>query len=279
VLQRRADVAVGLHGGAEVVAFLRPEGILVTRFIEGTPIVDLGADFRLTDPGQWDAYYGGPHAGTWTYGLPEIPGQRAQIVESTNVANPGCYATAIALAAHPLMALIDPSQIVVVAASGTSGAGRSPSVPLLAAEVTSGMRPYKVGGVHQHTPEIEQTLGAGARICFTPLLAPMARGIIATVTAALTADAQAVAAALHAAYDAEPFVRVLPDGQWPSTQMVLGTNSTALQWAVDTHAERVVVCSAIDNLGKGAAGQAIQNANLMFGLDEIAGLPVNGVAP
>lgn len=246
-----------------------------------TKVVDLGADFRLTDPDKWSTFYGGEHAGTWTYGLPEIPGQREAIAASTQIANPGCYATAIALAAHPLVAagLIDATDIVVVAASGTSGAGRTPSVGLLATEVTSGMRPYKVGGVHQHTPEIEQTLGQGARISFTPLLAPMARGIIATVTAELTGDPAAVAATLRDAYADEPFVRVLPEGQWPSTQMTLGSNAAVLQCAIDAHTNRVVVCSAIDNLGKGAAGQAIQNANIIFGLPETTGLPVNGVAP
>jgi N-acetyl-gamma-glutamyl-phosphate reductase len=247
------------------------------------PVVDLGADFRLEDAAAWSTYYGGQHAGTWTYGLPEIPGQRAKIAESTKVANPGCYATAIAVAAAPLVAagLVDPTQIVVVAASGTSGAGRSPSVPLMASEVTSGVRAYKVGGVHQHTPEIEQTIGHGARISFTPMLAPMARGILATVTAPLQpgVDPDAVGEALHRSYDAETFVRLLPEGQWPATQMTLGTNSVALQWAYDAHAGRVIVCSAIDNLGKGAAGQAIQNANLMLGFPEASGLAVNGVAP
>ena len=247
------------------------------------PVVDLGADFRLRDPEAWQAYYGGEHAGSWTYGLPEIPGQREEIVGSTTVANPGCYATSIALAAAPLVAagLVDATGIVVVAASGTSGAGRSPSVPLLASEVTSGVRAYKVGGIHQHTPEIEQTLGHGARISFTPLLAPMARGILATVTAPLASgvDAQAIGEALHGAYDDETFVRVLPDGQWPASQMTLGTNNVVLQWAYDAHADRVIVCSAIDNLGKGAAGQAVQNANLMLGMPEGTGLAVNGVAP
>ena len=247
------------------------------------PVVDLGADFRLQDAAAWSAYYGGEHAGTWTYGLPEIPGQRTKIAESTKVANPGCYATAIAVAAAPLVAagLVDPTQIVVVAASGTSGAGRSPSVPLMASEVTSGVRAYKVGGVHQHTPEIEQTIGHGARISFTPILAPMARGILATVTAPLQpgVDPDAVGESLHRSYDAETFVRLLPEGQWPATQMTLGTNSVALQWAYDAHAGRVIVCSAIDNLGKGAAGQAIQNANLMLGFPEASGLTVKGVAP
>lgn len=151
----------------------------------------------------------------------------------------------------------------------------------MASEVTSGVRAYKVGGVHQHTPEIEQTIGHGARISFTPMLAPMARGILATVTAPLLqgVDPAAVAQSLHNAYDAETFVRLLPEGQWPATQMTLGTNSVALQWTYDAHAGRVIVCSAIDNLGKGAAGQAIQNANLMLGFPEASGLAVNGVAP
>jgi N-acetyl-gamma-glutamyl-phosphate reductase len=252
----------------------------------GMPIVDLGADFRLQDAAAWEKYYGSGHAGTWTYGLPELPGQRDLICAAKTVANPGCYATAITLAAAPLVAsgVIDAAHLVVVAASGTSGAGRSPSVPLLAAEVSSGVRAYKVGGVHQHTPEIEQTLrryAESVRLSFTPILAPMSRGILATVTAPLSAgtDPQQVGRALRDAYDAEPFVRVLPDGQWPATQMTVGSNGVVLQWAYDDHADRVVVCSAIDNLGKGAAGQAIQNANLMLGLPETAGLSANGVAP
>lgn len=243
-------------------------------------VVDLGADHRLADAAAWQHYYGGAHAGTWTYGLPELPGARATIAASKTVANPGCYATAISLAAYPLVAagLIDAARIVVMAASGTSGAGRSPSVPLLATEITSGMRPYKVGGVHQHIPEIEQTLGHGAKVAFTPLLAPMARGIIATVTAPVIGDPAAIATAF-ADYADEPFIRVLPDGQWPATQMTMGSNNAALQWAYDEHAGQAVVCCAIDNLGKGAAGQAIQNANLMLGFQETTGLPIDGVAP
>ncbi len=270
-----ADVSVDLV----FMALPHGQSAQYARQVE-VPIVDLGADFRLTDPQQWARYYSGPHAGTWTYGLPEIPGQRALISQSTRIANPGCYATAIALAARPLVGagLVDASQLVAVAASGTSGAGRSPSVGLLATEITSGMRPYKVGGVHQHTPEIEQTLGAGARLSFTPLLAPMARGIIATVSAPRVGDVD-VEATLHTAYDGEPFVRILPAGQWPATQMTLGSNCVVMQSAYDEHADRIIVCTALDNLGKGAAGQAIQNANLMFGFDETVGLPVNGVAP
>lgn len=248
-----------------------------------SPVVDLGADFRLNDAALWSTYYGTAHAGTWTYGMPELPNQRARIAVSKAVANPGCYATAITLAAAPLVdaGLIDATQLVVVAASGTTGAGRSPSVALLASEVTSGVRAYKVGGAHQHIPEIEQALGHGARLSFTPLLAPMARGILATVTAPLApgVDPSVVGTCLTDAYSAEPFVRLLPAEQWPATQMTMGSNSVALQWAYDEHANKVVVCCAIDNLGKGAAGQAIQNANIMLGFQETSGLPVNGVAP
>ena len=178
--------------------------------------------------------------------------------------------------------MIDGSQIVVVAASGTSGAGRSPSVPLLASEVTSGVRAYKVGGVHQHTPEIEQTLGHGARISPSRRCSPRCPAGSSRPSPRRwprTPNPAAVGQALADAYSDETFVRVLPPGQWPATQMTLGTNAAVLQWAHDEHADRVIVCSAIDNLGKGAAGQAIQNANLMLGLPEATGLTVNGVAP
>jgi N-acetyl-gamma-glutamyl-phosphate reductase len=247
------------------------------------PVVDLGADFRLEDAAAWSAYYGGEHAGTWTYGLPEIPGQRAKIAESTKVANPGCYATAIAVAAAPLVAagVVDPTQIVVVAASGTSGAGRSPSVPLMASEVTSGVRAYKVGGrapAHAGDRADDRSrrphqfhADAGPDGTRHPRHRHRTR-------AARGGSGRCRGGAARS-YDAETFVRLLPEGQWPATQMTLGTNSVALQWAYDAHAGRVIVCSAIDNLGKGAAGQAIQNANLMLGFPEASGLAVNGVAP
>jgi N-acetyl-gamma-glutamyl-phosphate reductase len=180
--------------------------------------------------------------------------------------------------------LVDPD-VVVVAASGTSGAGRKPSDSLLATQVMGSMSAYKVGGSHQHTPEMEQTLSAAAgepvTVSFTPLLAPMPRGILATVSAPARGAVSEgdVRAALIDAYADEPFVHVLPEGQWPQTSSVGGSNAAHLQCAVDEHAGRVVVVSAIDNLGKGAAGQALQNANLMLGLDEGLGLSVNGVAP
>ncbi len=275
---------------ADVVFLALPHGesaALVDSLPVGLPVVDLGADFRLSDAAAWQRYYGGDHAGTWTYGLPELPGARASIAASTRVANPGCYATAVALALAPVLAagLAEPADVVVVAASGTSGAGRKASDALLATQVMGSMSAYKVGGVHQHTPEMEQSLTAAAgrpvTLSFTPLLAPMPRGIVATCTAiaAPGCTAEAVRSALHDAYDDEPFVHVLADGDWPLTGSVSGSNSVHLQCAVDAHSGRVVVVSAIDNLGKGAAGQALQNANLILGLDEASGLTVNGVAP
>jgi N-acetyl-gamma-glutamyl-phosphate reductase len=265
------------HGESAVIAAQLPDSVR---------IVDLGADFRLLNPDAWTAYYGGAHAGSWTYGLPELPGGRDAIRSATRVANPGCYPTSVALAIAPVLAagLVDPD-LVVVAASGTSGAGRKPSDSLLATQVMSSMSAYKVGGSHQHTPEMEQTLSAAAgepvTVSFTPLLAPMPRGILATVSAPARGAVSEgdVRAALIDAYADEPFVHVLPEGQWPQTSSVGGSNAAHLQCAVDAHAGRVVVVSAIDNLGKGAAGQALQNANLMLGLDEGLGLSVNGVAP
>jgi N-acetyl-gamma-glutamyl-phosphate reductase len=274
---------------ADLVFLALPHGesaALAGQLPASVRIVDLGADFRLADPGAWSTYYGGGHAGTWTYGLPELPGAREAIRSATRVANPGCYPTSVALAMAPVLAagLVEPD-VVVVAASGTSGAGRKPTDALLATQVMGSMSAYKVGGSHQHTPEMEQALSSAARspvtVSFTPLLAPMPRGILATVSARVRGQVTSgdVRAALLDAYADEPFVQVLPEGQWPQTSSVGGSNSVHLQCAVDEHAGRVVVVSAIDNLGKGAAGQSLQNANLMLGLDEGLGLSVNGVAP
>ena len=256
-------------------------------------VIDLGADFRLGDPQIWARYYPTPYAGRWTYGLPELPGARAAIKASATVAAPGCYATASILALAPLLAagLVEPADIVIVAASGTSGAGRAPRPDLLGSEVMGSMSAYQAGGTHRHTPEIEQALSYAERtvvhrpgpvlLSFTPTLAPMARGILATCTARLAqaASAARLREALAAAYDAEPFVHLLPEGQWPSTGSTLGSNAAHLQVAADTHAGRAIVVCALDNLGKGAAGQAIQIANLMLGLPEPAGLTAYGVAP
>lgn len=275
---------------ADVVFLALPHGesaALARQLPEDLPIIDLGADFRLADARDWERFYGGAHAGTWVYGLPELTGQRDLIAASRRIANPGCYPTSVAVALAPLLAagLARTDDIVVVAASGTSGAGRKASDTLLATQVMGSMSAYKVGGTHQHTPEMEQTLsgcaGAPVTLSFTPLLAPMPRGILATCTAPAADDVSAadVRAVLNSAYEDEPFVQVLPEGIWPQTSSVGGSNSVHLQCAVDTHVGRVIVVSAIDNLGKGAAGQALQNANIVLGLPEGLGLSTNGVAP
>lgn len=276
---------------ADLVLMALPHGesaALVAGLPEQLPVVDLGADFRLADGAAWDRYYGAnPHAGVWPYGLSELPGQRERLDGAARVANPGCYATAVSLALAPLLAagLVKPEDLVVVAASGTSGAGRKATESLQASEVMGSMSPYKVGGVHQHTPEMEQALtvaaGEPVTMLFTPTLAPMPRGILATCTArtAPDVDEATLRDALHAAYDAEPFVHVLPAGRMPRTSATLGSNSVHLQVAADRRSGRTTVIAAEDNLVKGAAGQALQNANRILGLPEALGLPVNGVAP
>ncbi len=254
-------------------------------------VIDLSASFRLSDPAQWAGFYQGAHAGRWVYGLPELPGAREQITAARRVAAPGCHATTVILALTPLLAsgLAEPGDIVAVSASGTSGAGRTPTHALLASEVMGSVSAYQVGGVHRHTPEIEQALAEAAgvtpTVSFTPLLVPMPRGILATCTARLAhpggpaADSGALRQALATAYAGEPFIHVLPEGRWPATASTLGSNAVHLQVAADAHAGRAVVVAALDNLVKGAAGQAIQIANLMLGLPEAAGLTANGVAP
>lgn len=262
------------HGeSAAVIASLNPKA----------KIVDLGADYRLEDSAKWAQYYGGTHAGTWTYGAPELPGARAKIAKSSRVANPGCYATAIALGTAPAAKFADITDVVIVAASGTTGAGRSAKINLIASEVMGSLTSYKFGGVHQHTPEIEEALtrstGTAAKISFTPILAPMPRGILATITmkvnsAITTEQAHEI---YCATYKNEEFVKVLPLGQMPQTSSVLGSNYVAMQVAVDEHTNRLVVSVAIDNLVKGAAGQAIQNANIICGLPENLGLTGMGL--
>src|SRR5262245_37937546 len=271
--------------GADLVFLALPHGdsaALAAALPRGVKIVDLGADHRLRDPERWARYYGGAHASAWTYGLPELPGQRAAIAGSDRVASTGCYAVATILPLAPLIAagLVSPEDVVVVAASGTSGAGRSAKAHLLGSEVMGDLSPYKVGA-HQHVPEIKQATGA-LSLSFTPILAPMPRGILATVTARPArpgTSAADVRQVLAEAYAGEAFVRLLREGSWPHTAATSGSNAVHLQGTVDLDSGRVLVTSAIDNLGKGAAGQAIQCANLMLGLPESTGLTANGVAP
>ncbi|CAL8897302.1 N-acetyl-gamma-glutamyl-phosphate reductase [Kocuria varians] len=272
------------HGqSAAVAAQLPPE----------TLVIDAGADHRLESSRAWDAFYGGEHAGAWPYGLPELVvdpdgrKQREKLRGATRIAVPGCYPTGSLLALAPAVAagLVSSRDIVVVSASGTSGAGKSLKLHLLGAETMGGMSPYGVGGGHRHTPEIEQGLGwaggADAQISFTPTLAPMSRGILTTATALLGPDVDGarVRAAYEAAYGDEPFVHVLPEGQWPTTKSVQASNHVALQLAVDPHAGRLVVSVGIDNLTKGTAGAAVQSLNLALGLPETTGLTAQGVAP
>jgi N-acetyl-gamma-glutamyl-phosphate reductase len=249
-------------------------------------VIDCGADFRLTDAADWEKFYGGDHAGAWPYGLPELPGQRDVLAGARRIAVPGCYPTVSTLTAAPAVAagVIEP-HIVVVAASGTSGAGKSARPHLLGSEVMGNTSAYGVGGGHRHTPEISQNLAgiAGRRVTvsFTPLLVPMSRGILATVSAPLSESLTPEQAydVYAKAYAEEPFVHLLPPGQWPQTKAVLGSNAVHLQVTVDVSAGRLVAVGAVDNLAKGTGGAAVQCMNLALGLDEAAGLSTVGLAP
>lgn len=264
----------------------------------GTVVVDLGADHRLADPAAWTRFYGTEHAGTWPYAMPELlhagertaTAQRAALAGSTRLAVPGCNVTAMTFALQPGVAagVVDPTDVVAVLAVGYSGAGRSLKPHLLAAEAAGSAQPYAVGGTHRHIPEVVQNLtvagAADVRLSFTPVLVPISRGILATVTAPLAdgltaADAPAIRAAWQAAYADEPFVRLLPEGQWPSSDWTTGANTALVQVTVDEDAGRVVALCALDNLVKGTAGAAVQSLNLALGLPETLGLTVEGVAP
>src|SRR5215212_6890163 len=275
--------------GYDVVVLALPHGesaAIAARLPDETLVIDCGADHRLNDPEAWARWYGGTHPGTWPYGLPELPGQREKLRDVRRIAVPGCYPTSATLALAPALAagLVEPD-VVVVAASGTSGAGKSPKPHLLGSEVMGAASAYGVGGIHRDTPEIAQNLSAAAgekvTISFTPTLVPMSRGILATCSARVKpgVDAESARAAYAKAYGDEPFVQLLPEGQWPTTAQVLGANTVALQIAVDPDAGRLVVVAAVDNLTKGTAGGALQCANIALGLPETTGLPVVGVAP
>lgn len=266
------------HGASAEIAAQLPDDVLV---------IDAGADHRLQDPEAWRRFYGSAHAGTWPYGLPELPGVRDSLAGARRIAVPGCYPTSSLLALAPGFAadLLLPDDVVIVSASGASGAGKALKPHLLGSEVMGGMSPYGVGGGHRHTPEIEQGLGLAAgtpvTVSFTPTLAPMSRGILTTATARVrpgTTAAQ-LREAWESAYHGEPFVRLLPEGQWPATKSVLGSNAAQLQLAFDEHAGRVIVTCVIDNLTKGTAGGAVQSMNIALGLPETAGLTGSGVAP
>lgn len=253
---------------------------------DDTVVIDCGADFRLTDAAQWEKFYGGDHAGSWPYGLPELAAQRTALSGSRRVAVPGCYPTVSTLAIAPAVAagLVQP-EVTVVAASGLSGAGKSLKPHLLGSESMGNASAYGVGGVHRHTPEIIQNLrlvhDGDVKVSFTPMLVPMSRGILATVSAPLAGEVtdQQATQAYTAAYGDEPFIHVLPAGQWPQTKSVIGSNAVHVQVAVDHDAGRLVAVAAIDNLTKGTAGAAVQCMNLALGLDETTGLSTIGLAP
>jgi N-acetyl-gamma-glutamyl-phosphate reductase len=265
----------------ELVFLALPHGAsaaLAAELAPGQKIVDLGSDHRLVDPDAHRRYYGGEYHPAWTYGLPELPGRRDEIAASTRVANTGCHAVAAILAAAPLIAagVADPADVVITSASGTSGAGRAALPHLLGSEVMGDLSAYRVGA-HRHVPEIKQASGITS-LTMIPVLAPMPRGILASVSLRPTGSGDAYDA-LAEAYADQPFVHVLPPGEQPHTAATAGSNSAHLQVVTDDDSGRIVVTGAIDNLGKGAAGQAVQNANLMLGLPETAGLSANGTAP
>ncbi|WP_105974226.1 N-acetyl-gamma-glutamyl-phosphate reductase [Streptomyces geranii] len=275
--------------GHEVVFLALPHGqsaAVAEQLGPDVLVVDMGADFRLQDAADWERFYGSVHAGTWPYGLPELPGARAALEGSKRVAVPGCYPTAVSLALFPAYAagLAEP-EAVIVASSGTSGAGKAAKTHLLGSEVMGSMSPYGVGGGHRHTPEIVQNLtgaaGEAVAVSFTPTLAPMSRGILATCSAAAKpgVTAESVRAAYEKAFADEPFVHLLPEGQWPATASVYGSNAVQVQVAYDAAVHRIIAISAIDNLTKGTAGGAVQSMNIALGLDETTGLSTIGVAP
>ena len=253
----------------------------------GVKVVDLSADWRLQDASAYESWYGWTHPapeliGGWVYGLTEL--HRDRIASANAVANPGCYPTAAILALAPALhaGAISGDGIVIDAASGVSGAGRKVDAAYLFSELDASYSAYRVAR-HQHTPEIEQELStaAGTSVCvtFTPHIAPMARGLLTTCYAQLSSDGDAVRNALEIAYKGEPFVHVLRAGTQPSTKQVSGSNNVLIAVEADERTNTAIITCAIDNLGKGASGQAVQNANLMLGLDESEGLTSSGVFP
>jgi N-acetyl-gamma-glutamyl-phosphate reductase len=276
--------------GHDVVFLALPHGQsgpVAAELGDDTIVIDCGADFRLTDPAAWEQFYGSTHAGSWPYGLPELPGQRELLQGARRIAVPGCYPTVSTLALAPAVAagIVAADDLVVVAASGTSGAGKAPKAHLLGSEVMGSASAYGVGGTHRHTPEIIQNLSGltdvGVRVSFTPVLVPMPRGILATASGSVSdgVTADDVRATYEKAYADEPFVHLLPEGQWPTTKAVLGSNAVHLQVTLDEAAGRVVAVGAVDNLAKGTGGAAVQCMNLALGLAEETGLSTVGLAP
>lgn len=275
--------------GHDVVFLALPHGYsaeIARQLDETTLVLDCAADFRLTNAGDWVKYYGNDHAGSWPYGIPEIPGRRELISGSRRVAVPGCFPTGATLAALPAVAqdLIEPD-LTVVSVTGVSGAGKKAAVSLLGSETMGSLKAYNTAGRHRHTPEIAQNLreatGRDVRLSFTPILAPLPRGILTTVTAPVreSVTTESAHAVFTEYYANEQFVWVMPSGIQPQTQNVVGTNMCHIQVEVDEAAGKLLITSAIDNLTKGTAGAAVQCMNLALGWDEAAGLPTAAVAP
>ncbi len=284
----------GIAKSADVVFVGLPHGssmkVVPELISSGAKVVDLSGDFRFSDAAVYESWYGAVHEapnliGKAAYGLPEIYGEG--IAKANFVSNPGCYPTGAILALAPLVksGAIDPGSIVIDSKSGASGAGRTPKAETLYGSIGENVTAYKVGGRHQHVPEMEMVLselaGTDVVVTFTPHLAPMSRGILTTAYANLTSASSTGELIELAAefYGGKPFVKVLPEGIMPQTKAIAGTNFCHIGIAVDARAGRAVVVSAIDNLVKGAAGQAVQNMNLMFGLEEAIGLASPGLYP
>ncbi|MGH3938400.1 MAG: N-acetyl-gamma-glutamyl-phosphate reductase [Pseudonocardiaceae bacterium] len=284
-----SDTTAAQLAGHDAVFLALPHGYsaqLAAALPRNTVVIDCGADHRLADPAAWRRWYGSDHAGAWPYGLPELPGAREKLRGARRIAVPGCYPTVVSLALAPALAAeLIAADVVVTAVSGTSGAGRALKPHLLGSEVMGTVSVYGMAGAHRHNPEISQNLagvaGQPVSVSFTPVLAPMPRGILATCTASMRPDTdhQLVRHSYQAAYATEPFVQLLPEDRWPTTGAVRGSNSVQLQVAVDTDAERLVAVGAIDNLTKGTAGAAVQCLNLAMGWPETTGLPGWGISP
>lgn len=283
------DTDAATLAGHDVVFLGLPHGAsaaIAAQLSDDTLVIDCGADFRLESSDDWETFYGGDHAGTWPYGLPELPGQREILAGAKRIAVPGCFPTVSTLTLLPavLSGLIT-SDITIVATSGTSGAGKALKPHLLGSEVMGQASAYGVGGVHRHTPEIEQNLTKAGFdnpiVSFTPVLVPMSRGILATCSAPVVdgVTEEDIRAAYDKAYADEPFVHVLAGGLWPQTKATLGANTVHVQATLDNRSKKLVAIGAMDNLAKGTAGGAVQSMNIALGLPENSGLTTVGVAP
>lgn len=283
------ETTTEILSGHDVVFLGLPHGFsaeIGAALPESTLVLDCAADFRLRNAGDWKKYYGSEHAGSWPYGIPEMPGHREQIAAARRIAVPGCFPTGATLAALPAVAsgLVQPN-LNVVSVTGVSGAGKKANVDLLGSETMGSLKAYNTAGKHRHTPEMVQNLSevtdANVTVSFTPVLAPLPRGILSTITAPLNGDVteEAARAAYAEFYADEPFMYLLPQGIQPQTQNVVGSNMCHLQVEVDEGAGVLVITSAIDNLTKGTGGAAVQCMNIALGFDETDGLPRAAVAP